>query len=266
MKLLFIRHGDPDYEHDTLTAKGEREAILLADRVAEYEKKYGIRDIYVSCLGRARKTAEFSLNRMGREATEVCDWLREFEGTCFRPDRARMTLCWDWLPADWTADDRYYDKDAWRLTDTMQDPEACAVEKYDYVTGELDKLLAKHGYMRTVNSAGDGTGDREAHQNAGFYYRAEQPNNDTLVFFCHFGVESVMLGHLLGISPMVMWHATAAAPTSVTMLATEERREGIASWRMLTYGDVSHLIAGDEEISFSARFCECFTNENERHD
>ncbi len=26
MKLIFIRHGDPDYEHDTLTEKGIREA------------------------------------------------------------------------------------------------------------------------------------------------------------------------------------------------------------------------------------------------
>ena len=29
VRLLFIRHGDPDYEHDTLTEKGHREAALL---------------------------------------------------------------------------------------------------------------------------------------------------------------------------------------------------------------------------------------------
>ena len=33
MRLLFIRHGDPDYEHDSLTPKGEREAELLADKM-----------------------------------------------------------------------------------------------------------------------------------------------------------------------------------------------------------------------------------------
>lgn len=32
MRLLFIRHGDPDYVHDTLTEKGHREAALLAER------------------------------------------------------------------------------------------------------------------------------------------------------------------------------------------------------------------------------------------
>ena len=32
MRILLIRHGDPDYEHDTLTEKGRREAELLAKR------------------------------------------------------------------------------------------------------------------------------------------------------------------------------------------------------------------------------------------
>ena len=32
MRILLIRHGDPDYENDTLTEKGCREAELLAKR------------------------------------------------------------------------------------------------------------------------------------------------------------------------------------------------------------------------------------------
>ena len=34
MRLLLIRHGDPDYEHDGLTPVGEREAALLVPRMA----------------------------------------------------------------------------------------------------------------------------------------------------------------------------------------------------------------------------------------
>ena len=33
MRLLMIRHGDPDYEHDCLTEKGKREAKLLSQRL-----------------------------------------------------------------------------------------------------------------------------------------------------------------------------------------------------------------------------------------
>ena len=74
-----------------------------------------------------------------------------------------------------------------------------------------------------------------------------------------------MLSHLLGCSPMVLLHGLVAAPTSVTTLYTEERREGEASFRMGAYGDVSHLYAAGIEPSFSARFCECFKNDYERH-
>ena len=33
MKLLLIRHGDPDYTIDSLTEKGHREAQLLAEKM-----------------------------------------------------------------------------------------------------------------------------------------------------------------------------------------------------------------------------------------
>lgn len=254
MKILFIRHGDPDYEHDTLTEKGEREAELLAVRIAAYESKYGIRDIYVSSMGRARKTAQYSLDAIKREPTAVYDWLREFSGMCIRPDKAKPYMCWDWLPQDWTADFKSYGFESWRELPQMLDETATAVERYDYVNGELDKLLAGYGYRRNKLEGG------------GFYYDALEPNNDTIAIFCHFGVESVMLSHLTGISPMILWHATAAAPTSVTTITTEERREGIATWRINAYGDISHLYAGGEEPSFSARFCECYKNSEERHD
>ena len=37
MKLLFIRHGDPNYEKDCLTELGKKEAALLAERMAHTE-------------------------------------------------------------------------------------------------------------------------------------------------------------------------------------------------------------------------------------
>ena len=111
------------------------------------------------------------------------------------------------------------------------------------------ELLAAHGYRRE-----------------GEYYRAEQPNEDTVVLFCHFGVTCVLLSRLLGISPMPLWQGTCSLPTSVTILNTEERREGIASFRMTAFGDTSHLYAAGREPSFSGRFCETYENWEQRHD
>ena len=91
----------------------------------------------------------------------------------------------------------------------------------------------------------------------------EKPNEDTLVFFCHFGLECVLLAHLIGASPMVLWHGFCAAPSSVTTVNTEERREGIASFRISAFGDISHLYVHDEPPAFAARFCEMYSNTDE---
>ncbi|MFQ8953891.1 MAG: hypothetical protein ACLR56_13375 [Oscillospiraceae bacterium] len=46
MKILIIRHGDPDYEIDSVTEKGKREVMLLRDRLL----KQNIGDICLLAL------------------------------------------------------------------------------------------------------------------------------------------------------------------------------------------------------------------------
>lgn len=242
MRLIIIRHGDPDYEKDSLTEKGWREAALLAERVSGME----VKAFYVSPLGRARDTASVTLGKMGRRAV-VCDWLREFPPLIFRPDvTGRRAIAWDWLPADWMAQECFFHRDKWMEHPVMQ--EAKVGEAYQEVIEGFDGLLAGHGYVRE-----------------GALYRAEHANRDTLVFFCHFGVECVLLSHLMNLSPMILWHNTCAAPSAVTTVVTEERRQGSAIFRVSSFGDISHLYAGGEEPAFAARFCETFDSK-ERHD
>lgn len=245
MKIALIRHAEPDYSIDSLTETGWKEARLLSNYLSDMD----ITAFYVSPLGRAKDTASLTLEKLNRTATE-CDWLREFTPRIRRPDldeNAKSSIAWDWLPADWTADSRHFDKDLWHTTEIMQ--AANVKEIYQCVTQNFDNLLAKHGYIREND-----------------YYRAVHPNRDTLVFFCHFGLECVLLSHLMNCSPMILWHGTCAAPSSITTLVTEERRKGIAYFRMGSFGSTTHLYTGGMEPSFAARFCETFDNENERHD
>ena len=166
MRLLIVRHGDPDYTIDSLTEKGWREAELLADRMSKETIDY----FYVSPLGRARDTASCTLKKNGRTA-EVCPWLREFEAPIWRPDvKDHRKIPWDWMPADWTGDDRAYRRDQWFEMEPLA--EGNVKQEYDRVTGEFDRLLERHGYRRQ-----------------GGYYQAVCPNRDTLALFCHFGVE-----------------------------------------------------------------------------
>ena len=239
---MIVRHGEPDYEHDSLTEKGDREASLLADMMCRMD----VKAFYCSPLGRARRTAAFTLDRMGREA-EILPWLQEFRGRCVKPNIPdRETIFWDWLPQDWTRQKLFFDRDRW-----MDAPELAGTnvaDEYRTVITGFDALLARHGYVRD-----------------GELYRAVEPNNDTIVLFCHLGVQAVFVSYLLGIAPLVMLQGFAPAPSSVTTIATEERIEGIAAFRVLSYGSVDHLYAGGEAPSFAARFCETYTNTDERH-
>lgn len=242
MHLLIVRHGDPDYENDSLTEKGWREAALLADRLSQMD----IKAFYVSPYGRAKATASCTLKKMHRKAT-VCQWMREFWPRIERPDtEGDQDCCWDWLPENWTADERFYQLKTWALPKPMKD--AGVEEAYRGVCASFDRLLAHHGYVRR-----------------GKVYHVTESNHDTIVLFCHFGAESIMLSHLLSVSPMIFWQGFSASPASVTSVYTEERREGTAAFRINTYGDLSHLYAAGEAPSFAVRFCECY-DDNERHD
>lgn len=241
MKILIIRHGDPDYSIDSLTEKGRREAKMLADRLSKME----IDKIYVSPLGRAKDTAEYTLEAMGM-TVEIMPWLQEFNAPVTDEETGEKRIPWDMLPEKWAADERYYGKESWHTTELMQSGDVISEAKRVYEG--IDELLARHGYVRNGN-----------------LYKAQNPNRDTIALFCHFGVECVILGHLLGISPVVLWHGCCAAPTSVTVLTSEERREGTAYFRMNCFGDTGHLYAQNEEPAFAARFCEIF-HSDERHD
>ena len=240
MKLLIVRHGDPNYAIDSLTETGWKEAELLSHRLG----KLDVKACYCSPLGRAKDTAAASLKALGMEA-EICPWLREFAPKVKKPNREGVA--WDWLPQDWTSYPAFFDRHRW-----MEHPafvEADVPEETKWVWDGLDALLARHGYVRE-----------------GEFYRVTAPNEDTVILFCHFGLECVLLARLLNVSPMILWHGTCALPTSVTTLITEERREGIAYFRMNGFGDISHLYAAGQEPSFSARFCETYGNTAQRHD
>ena len=102
MKLLLIRHGDPNYDIDSLTEKGWKEAALLAERMA----KLKIRTFYVSPLGRAKDTASLTLQKMGRDAIEL-PWLREFHAPIPDFHTGAPRIPWDQLPQDWTVEPKY---------------------------------------------------------------------------------------------------------------------------------------------------------------
>jgi len=244
MKLIFIRHADPDYENDALTSKGLKQAALLGPYL---KNKYPeIDGFYCSTLGRARLTASSIIESYQKEP-EYLEWLREFDPQIWRPDdRQNMNICWDWLPSDWTKDDNFLSLKNWTKNGRIAASEAEI--RYNEVSEKIDKILKEHGYIRH---------DR--------LYNVEDSNHDILVFVSHFGVSSIILSHLLNISPMLLWHGTCMLPSSITILQSEERREGVAYFRATQIGGLPHLVRHEDLETSSAMFCECFKDSG-RHD
>jgi len=241
MKILIVRHGDPNYEIDGLTEKGRREVALLTRRLV----RENISKVYCSPLGRARATVAPTLAELGMES-EICDWLREFDYVSVRvPYLDHEKAPWDIKPEYMDTMPEIYSLDRWREAEMIKGTKV--PEAYDNVCREFDKVLAENGYER-----------------AGYNYRVTDSNHKTLVFVCHFGLGAVLISHILNCSPYSIWQNTCKLPSSVSIFYTEERREGLASLRATAIGDTSHLYAGGEPLSFAARYCECYSDE-ERH-
>ncbi len=235
MRILILRHGEPDYTTDTLTEKGRREAELLARRL----RSYRIRDFYVSPLGRARETAEHTLRLLGREA-ETLDWLAEFRGRFPHPDTGRMSLPWDFPPRFWTSFPQLRDPDAW--LDTPLYAGGTMQEIWNETARGADGLMARYGYRKD-----------------GPVWLCERNSRDTIALFCHFGISMAFLAYLLHESPVPLWQHFLCLTSSLTEVVTEERVPGEVSFRITRLGDIAHLEDGGEGRSTAGLFPECWT-------
>lgn len=230
MKLIFIRHADPDYVHDSLTETGWREAKLLAPRAASWNAD----DVYCSPLGRAKDTCAESMKLVGIKPVEK-QWLREFDAIVKDPRTGNNRIPWDLMPQYVTTHPILYDKDKWYEDPVMQTGNV--YERMCEVYDGIDEVLAAHGYIRT-----DGL------------YKFKESSDEVLLFYCHLGVCSVILSHLFNVSPPCIWQNFYISPSSVTVLQSEERLAGEAHFRCTKLADISHLYAGNEPMSESGLF------------
>ena len=173
MKILIIRHGEPDYSIDSLTEKGWREAELLSRRLAPL----GIRDFYVSPLGRAQDTARPTLEKTGKQA-ETLPWLMEFRGQVWDPFgrmEQKKHIPWNLMPQYWTKCPDLFDKNAW-LTHPLLASTGEVREVYEEIGAGVEELLLRCGYVRE-----------------GMLFRCERNSRDTIALFCHFGAGLAIL-------------------------------------------------------------------------
>ncbi len=234
MRILIVRHAEPDYTLDCLTEKGRREADLLGERLA----KIPATAYYVSPLGRAQETAGYTLRRVGREAVTL-PWLAEYRGRVPVADTLRTRVPWDFRTQEWVDRPLLMDRDRW--TEDALISGGNVAEIWRETTEGADALLAEHGYRRE-----------------GGVYRCAENRDDTIVLFCHYGIGMAVLAYLTNLPPLPLWQGFLFVPSAITTLITQERLPGTVEFRCICAGDVSHLLAAGEPISLAGLFPETY--------
>lgn len=235
MRILLIRHAEPDYTVDSLTPKGWVEAELLSQRLVHFD----IRDFYVSPLGRAKDTAACTLSKINRTAEEL-PWLAEFRGRCTDPETGKKRLPWDLPPRLWSSFPGSHDINTWMDIPLFRGSDVGDVWR-ETVDGARE-LLGRYGFFKD-----------------GPVWRGEANTRSTICLFCHFGISMAFLGLLTDCSPLTLWHRALTLPSSLTEIVTEERIRGEVSFRVTRLGDISHLESNGEKRSTAGLFPECFT-------
>ena len=177
MRIVFVRHGEPDYAHDCLTERGRIQAQAAAERLREE----GIEEIYSSPLGRATETAAFTAEALGLPV-RMLDYMRELhwgsmDGTPMPADGHPWDLA-DMLAAE----SRDLTDPAWREHPYFRNNKVTA--EADHVARKTDEWLRTLGYERN-----------------GAYYRCLRPDGRqaTVALFSHGGSSAAAMGHILNL-------------------------------------------------------------------
>ena len=177
MRILFIRHGEPDYARDCLTETGRIQAEQAAERLC----RENIEEIWSSPLGRAQETAEAAARVLGLPVRTL-ECMREVQ----------------WGSTDGT--ELFAGGHPWNIVDEMAlkgldltrtDWRENSFFKTNRILGCIDQVekgidewLAGFGYVRS-----------------GAYYTHNQTEEKhrTIAVFCHGGSSSAAIGHILNL-------------------------------------------------------------------
>ena len=219
MRIVFVRHGEPDYARDCLTDLGKAQARQAARRLREE----GIGELWSSPLGRARETALAAAETLGLPVRTL-DFMQEI--TWGSTDAAPLFAGGHpWAITDALAR-RGVDlnRPDWRELPEFRTNRVLAC--VDRIEQGIDAWLADYGYVR------EGSGYRRA---------SAEPGPRTVALFSHGGSSCAALGHLLNLP---FPHALAVLHqdfTGITVLRLDSQAGQGVHPQLKCLNDTGHL-------------------------
>ena len=215
MRIIFVRHGEPDYERDCLTETGKRQAEAAAVRL----EREGITEIYSSPMGRARETAERTAKRLGLPV-QTLEYMHEITwGGPGIPEEGHPWTVGDWMISRDDVD--FYHSD-WREHPYFKGNQA--VECLDRVSACFDGFLLAQGY-----------------RHEGTRFLCETDQQKTIAVFSHGGSGACVLAHLLALPFPYVCTVLPYDFASVIILEFPVRKGEYVHPRIELFNDTAHL-------------------------
>lgn len=227
MRIVFVRHGHPDYKLDCLTELGHRHAEAVAERLADEP----FTKIYSSTCGRAVETAEHIAARHGL-SVESFDFMREIKwgsidgqplphkgGYPWGVTRAMVSEGQSLMRTNWMEEGPFANNSVKYLVEN--------------IGVEFDKFLEPFGYVRE-----------------GDFYRVTRENTETVAMVSHGGSSSAAISHLFNLPFPFFCNTVHMDFTSIIVVKFPEDVGVLVAPRFELLADSRHIGNIDGEVVF----------------
>lgn len=218
MKIIFVRHGHPDYVNDCLTPLGHEQAEKAALRL----KNEGIQEIYSSPFGRAYETALHTARHLSKDITKL-DFMREIkwgssdgneiyrDGHPWDTSLYAISLGYSLMDEEWTRSKPFSNN--------------VVFSEVERVAVQSDEWFETMGYRRE-----------------GVNYRVIGDNTDkTIALFSHGGSSSALFSHMLNLPFFYLCRAICPDFTSITVLSLSDEKGTLTAPMIELANDSRHI-------------------------
>ena len=221
MKIIFVRHGHPDYVNDCLTPLGHEQAEKAAQRL----KNEGIQQIFSSPYGRAYETAQHTASILSQDVQKL-DFMREIAwGSLDENPIAHNGHPWS-IAEDMVAAGQTLLSPAWAEEELFARNRV--TENVLKVGENFDRWLANLGFERE-----------------GEFYRVHSNRYSTVMMVSHGGSSSAVMSHLFNLPFPFVCSAFCPDFTAITVVSLAGDEGSLAAPSFEIMNDARH-IAGIE--------------------
>ena len=216
MRIIFVRHGHPDYENDCLTDLGHKQGEAVAKRLQDEV----IDKFYSSSSGRAYETALHIAQSRNMEV-EKLDFMRELGwGPVGGEPQSGYSPCI--LSRKMVSENLNLISTQWHSEYPFNT--SFVSERALNLGIALDKWLGTLGVVREGN-----------------FYRVTSPKYDTVLLASHAGASSAAFAHIFNLPFSFVSGAIPVDYTSVTIVEFDENGGEPVSPKLRLLNDARHI-------------------------